>query len=201
MQLCYSKLLRHSKSSLQALPKHNKNALRNIWCSSPLRLTLSTHRANSLRWSHTDKRPRSRRRRLPDTTSRPHADRNIRISPPLLPLNNHERVAKTSHRKTSCYPCLVVVIEGDGSAAAVCSPDGPVLAKVAVVFGPQLVLCAIAVVVAVEGLAGVVGGVVLGEGFHNVEFYPWVAGEAIEGKVGVSLRVVVGCVVDHAGIC
>lgn len=52
--------------------------------------------------------------------------------------------------------------------------------------------------VAVEGLGGVVGGVVCGEGFYDVEFYTRVACEAVEGEVGVSLGVIVGCVVDDA---
>lgn len=50
--------------------------------------------------------------------------------------------------------------------------------------------------VAVERLAGVVGGVVVCEGFDDVEFYEWVLGEAVEGEVGVAGGVVFRGVVD-----
>lgn len=43
-----------------------------------------------------------------------------------------------------------MVVESDGAAAAVGPADGPVLAEIAVVLGPQFVLGAVAVVVAVE---------------------------------------------------
>lgn len=38
------------------------------------------------------------------------------------------------------------------------------------------------------------------ECLDNVEFYARIACEAIKSKVGVSLRVVVGSIVDHAEI-
>lgn len=53
--------------------------------------------------------------------------------------------------------------------------------------------------VPVEGLRGVVRGVVRGEGFDDVEFHAGVAGEAVEGEVGVSRGVVVCGVVYDAG--
>jgi hypothetical protein len=93
---------------------------------------------------------------------------------------------------------IVVVVERDSSSAAICPTDGKVLAEVTVVLGPELVLGAVAGVVAVEGVACVVGGVVLGESFVYVELHAWVACEAIEGKVGVALRVVVCSVIDDA---
>jgi hypothetical protein len=93
---------------------------------------------------------------------------------------------------------LVVVVESDSSSAAIRPTNGKVLAEVTVVLGPELVLGAITGVVAVEGVACVVGGVVLGESFVYVELYAWVACEAIEGKVGIALRIVVCRVIDHA---
>jgi hypothetical protein len=74
-----------------------------------------------------------------------------------------------------------MVVESDGTAAAVRAADGKILAQVAVVFGPELVLGAVAAVVAVEAVGGVVGGVVGCEGFYYVEFDKGVLGEAVEG--------------------
>lgn len=91
-----------------------------------------------------------------------------------------------------------MIVERDSPSAAIRPTDGKVLAEVTVVLGPELVLGAVAGVVAVEGVACVVGGVVLGESFVYVELHAWVAREAIEGKVGVTLRVVVCRVIDHA---
>ena len=53
--------------------------------------------------------------------------------------------------------------------------------------------------VPVEGLRGVVRGVVRGEGLDDVEFYAGVAGEAVEGEVRVPRGVVVCGVVYDAG--
>jgi hypothetical protein len=92
-----------------------------------------------------------------------------------------------------------MVIESDGATPAVCPSDGEVLAQVAVVFGPQLVLGAVGGVVAVEAVGGVVGGVVGCEGFDDVEFDKRVLGEPVEGEVGVSGGVVVGSVVYYSG--
>lgn len=50
--------------------------------------------------------------------------------------------------------------------------------------------------VAVEGLAGVIRGVVFCERFDDVELDEWVLGEAVEGEVGVAGGVVFRCVVD-----
>jgi hypothetical protein len=55
--------------------------------------------------------------------------------------------------------------------------------------------------VAVERVASVVGGIVLGECVHDVEFYAWVACETIEGEVRVSLGIVLGGVIDHTDVC
>lgn len=74
-----------------------------------------------------------------------------------------------------------MVVESDCAGAAVGAAHGPVLAQVAVVFRPELVLGSVGVVVAVEGLACVVRGVVGGEGFDHVKFYKGVVGEAVEG--------------------
>lgn len=73
-----------------------------------------------------------------------------------------------------------MVVEGDGATAAIRPPDREVLAQVAIVLGPELVLSAIAVMVAVERMGCVVGRIVRGEGIHNIEFYARIAGEAIE---------------------
>ena len=55
--------------------------------------------------------------------------------------------------------------------------------------------------VAVEAVAGIVGGVVGCEGFDDVEFDEGVLGEAVEREVGVSCGVVVGGVVyDSWGV-
>lgn len=87
----------------------------------------------------------------------------------------------------------------DSSTAAVGPSHGPVLPQITVVFGPELVLSSVAVVVSEEGVAGVVRWVVLGEGLNDVELDARVAGKAVEGKVRVSLGIVVGGVVDYAG--
>ena len=55
---------------------------------------------------------------------------------------------------------------------------------------------AVAVVVAVEGLAGVIGGVVVCERFYDVELDERVLGEAVKGEVGVARGVVFRGVVD-----
>jgi hypothetical protein len=165
----------------------------------PLRSPRLTNRPNSLLSSHTNRRPRSRRGRLPNTPRRPHAHRNIRIPRPLLPLNNNKSVLQIPQRQARSGPGAVVVVESNRAAATVGPADGEVLAEVAVVFGPELVLGAVAGVVAVEAVGGVVGGVVGCEGFDDVEFDEGVVGEAVEGEVGVSGGVV-GCgVVDYSG--
>jgi hypothetical protein len=92
-----------------------------------------------------------------------------------------------------------VVVESDGAAPAVRAADGEVLAQVAVVFGPELVLGAVGGVVAVEAVGGVVGGVVGCEGFDDIEFDKGVLGEAVEGEVRVAGWVVVGSVVYYSG--
>lgn len=89
-----------------------------------------------------------------------------------------------------------MVVESDGAATAVGPSDRPVLAEIAVVLGPQFVLGAIAVVVAVERLACVIRGVVVCEGFDDVELDEWVLGEAVEGEVGVAGGVIFRRVVD-----
>jgi hypothetical protein len=92
-----------------------------------------------------------------------------------------------------------MVVESNRTAPAVGPADGKVLAEIAVVFGPELVLGAVGGVVAVEAVGGVVGGVVGCEGFDDVEFDEGVLGEAVQGEVGVSCGVVVGGVVDYSG--
>lgn len=89
-----------------------------------------------------------------------------------------------------------MVVESDGATTAVGPSDRPVLAEIAVVFGPQFVLGAVAVVVAVERLACVIRGVVVCEGFDDVELDEWVLGEAVEGEVGVAGGVIFRRVVD-----
>jgi len=89
-----------------------------------------------------------------------------------------------------------VVVESDGTAAAVGSPDGPVLAEVAVVLGPQFVLGAVTVVVAVERLACVIRRVVVRERFYDVELDEWVLREAVKSEVGVAGGVVFRGIVD-----
>lgn len=76
-----------------------------------------------------------------------------------------------------------MVVESDGAAAAVRPSDRPVLAKVTVVLGPELVLSTVTVVVSEEGLAGVVGGVVCCEGLYDVELNERVLRESIQGEV------------------
>jgi hypothetical protein len=93
-----------------------------------------------------------------------------------------------------------VVVECDGAAAAVGSPDGPVLAEVAVVLGPQFVLGAVAVVVAVERLACVIRRIVVCERFYDVELDEWVLREAVKSEVGVAGGVVFRGVVDDAAL-
>jgi hypothetical protein len=93
-----------------------------------------------------------------------------------------------------------MVVEGDGSTAAICPPDREILAKVTIVFGPKFVLSAITVVITVKGVACVIGGIVFGKGLHDIEFYPWIACETIESKVRVSLRIVVCSEVDHSSM-
>ena len=163
-----------------------------------LRRPRLAHRPNSLRSSHANQRPRRRRRSLPNTPGRPNPNRNIGISPPLLSLHHDESVPQTPQGQARSRPGAVVVVESDGAAAAVGPADGKVLAQVAVVFRPQLVLGAVAGVVAVEGMAGVIGGVVGRKGFDDVEFDKGVVGETVEGQVGVSGGVV-GCgVIYHS---
>ena len=89
-----------------------------------------------------------------------------------------------------------MVVESDGTAAAVRPSDRPVLAEVAVVLGPELVLGTVAVVVAVERLASIVGRVVLCERFYDVELDEGVLGEAVESEIGVARRIVLRGVVN-----
>jgi len=89
-----------------------------------------------------------------------------------------------------------VIVESDGAATAACPPDGPVLAEIAVVLGPQLILGTVAVVVAVERLASIVGRVVLCERFYDVELDEGVLGEAVESEIGVARRIVLRGVVN-----
>ena len=93
-----------------------------------------------------------------------------------------------------------MVVESDRTAAAAGSPDRPVLAEVAVVLGPQFVLGTVAVVVAVERLASVVGRVVFCESLDDVKLDEGVPGEAIESEVGVAGRVVLRGVVDDTAL-
>lgn len=91
-----------------------------------------------------------------------------------------------------------MVVEGDGTATAICPADREILAKVAIVLGPELILSAVAVVVAIERMACVIRGVVFRESFVDVELHTRVTGEAVESEVGVALGVVGCSVVDHA---
>ena len=93
-----------------------------------------------------------------------------------------------------------MVVESDSTATAACPPDRPVLAEVAVVLGPQLILGTVAVVVAVERLASIVGRIVLCESFDNVELDEWVLGEAVKSEVGVAGGVVFRSVVDDTAL-
>jgi hypothetical protein len=181
---------------------HDKRrlSLRNI-CRCHTFGSLSTNRSNSLRRSHTHNRSRSRRRRLLDRPRRSHTHCDVSIAPALLPLDHNIRVAHAAHRQASSNPCLVVVIESNSPAAAIRSADAEVLAQITVIFRPQLVLGAVTGVVAVERVACVVGRIVFGEGVHDVKFYAGVACETIKGEVGISLRVVVCCIVDDTSIC
>jgi hypothetical protein len=147
----------------------------------PLRSPRLTNRPNSVLSSHTNRRPGGRRRSLLDTPRRPHAHRDIRIPGPLLALNHNKSILQTPQRQSRSRPSPIMVVESDGTAAAVRAADGKILAQVAVVFGPELVLGAVAAVVAVEAVGGVVGGVVGCEGFYYVEFDKGVLGEAVEG--------------------
>lgn len=88
-----------------------------------------------------------------------------------------------------------MVVERDRPASAVRSANGPVLSQGTVILRPQLVLSAVRVVVAVERVASVVGGVVFCECLYDVELDERVVGEAVESKVGVAGWVVVCCVV------
>jgi hypothetical protein len=192
------------KVLLSSMPCRNlmtpdDHSLRNIRRSNTFS-SPSTNRPNSLRGRHTNNRPCSRRGRLSNRPRGPHANRDIRIAPPLLALDHHIRVSHTAHGQAGGDPGFVVVIESDGPTAAIRSADAEVLAQVTVVFGPELVLRAVAGVVAVEGVAGVVRGVVFGEGVHDVEFYAGVTREAVEGHVRVALGIVVCSVVDDADL-
>ena len=183
------------QSSRRRLSLRPRNLLQSD-LSSTLRRPRFAHRANSLRGSHTNRSASSRRCSLLDTSRRPHTNSNIRIARSLLTFHDNESVLQRAQRQASGYPGFVVVVESDCAAAAVGSPDGPVLAEVAVVFGPQFVLGAVAVVVAVEGLACVIGGVVVCERFYDVELDERVLGEAVKGEVGVARGVVFRGVVD-----
>lgn len=176
---------------------HPQNHLQNV-LPIPLRRPRLTNRPNRLRRRHTNRRPRSRRRRLPNTRRRPHANGDISISLPLLALDNNKRITQTPQRQASGRPSFVMIVESNSSATAICAANRPVLAQGTVVFRPQFVLGAVTDVVAVEGLACVVGGVVFCEGFDDVEFYERVVGEAVEREIGVACGVVVRCVVYYA---
>jgi hypothetical protein len=165
----------------------------------PLRSPRLTNAPNRILSSHTNRAPRSRRSRLLDAPRRPHPDRNIGIPRPLLPFNHNKSILQTPKREAGSGPGAVVVVESDGAAPAVRAADGEVLAQVAVVFGPELVLGAVGGVVAVEAVGGVVGGVVGCEGFDDIEFDKGVLGEAVEGEVRVAGWVVVGSVVYYSG--
>jgi hypothetical protein len=186
--------------SIAHLVQRHTSALRNVRRSCALRRPRLTDRPDSLCRSNAHKRPRSRRRSLPDATCGPHTDRDIRIASALLALDDNIRIAKCTHGQTGSYPGFVVVIESDGPTTPVRPAHRKILAEVAVVLGPELVLGAIAIVVAVERVACIVGWVVLGECLDNVKLYARIACEAIKSKVRVSLRVVVGSIVDHAEI-
>lgn len=171
--------------------------LQSSWDLIALRRPRLAHRANGLRGSHANRGARSRRGSLPNAGRGPDANSDIGIARSLLPLDHNEGVSQGPKRQACSRPGLVVVVEGDGAAAAVRSTNGPVLAEVAVVLGPELVLGAVAVVVAVERLGGVVGWVMSGEGFDDVELDSRVAGEAVESKVRVASRVVFSRVIDN----
>jgi hypothetical protein len=91
-----------------------------------------------------------------------------------------------------------MVVESNRTPTAICSSYRPVLPQVPVVFRPQLVLRAIAVVISVERLPCVVGRVMGCKRLDDVEFYAGIAREAIECEIGVALGIVVGGVVDDA---
>jgi hypothetical protein len=91
-----------------------------------------------------------------------------------------------------------MIVERNGTTATIGPSDGPVLTKVAVVLGPELVLGTVTVVVAVEGMARIIRRIVLCKRLDDIELYSWVAREAIESKIGVALGIVVGGIVDHA---
>jgi hypothetical protein len=185
--------------ALWTLHDNRRWSLRNI-CRSHTFGSPSANRSNSLRGRHTHNRARSRRRRLLNRPRRSHTHCDVSIAPALLPLDHYICVAHTSHGQAGRDPGFVVVVESNGTAATIRSADAEVLAQITVVFGPQLVLGAVAGVVAVERVACVVGRIVFGEGVHDVEFYAGVACEAIQGEVGITLRVVVCRVVDDAEV-
>ena len=168
--------------------------------SSTLRRPGLAHRSDGLRSSHTNSSASGRGCGLPDTGRGPYANSDIRIARPLLTFHDNESVLQRAQRQASGYPSLVVVVESDGTAAAACPPDRPVLAEVAVVLGPQLILGTVAVVVAVERLASIVGRIVLCKSFDNVELDEWVLGEAVKSEVGVAGGVVFRSVVDDTAL-
>ena len=90
-----------------------------------------------------------------------------------------------------------MVVESDYTAAAFGSPDGPVLAEVAVVLGPQLILCIVTVVVAVERLTSIIRRVVFCKCFYHVELDEGVLGEAVESEIGAAGEVALCGVVDN----
>jgi hypothetical protein len=131
-------------------------SLRNVCCSCALSPTSSADWANSLRRGYTDDRARGWRWCLCDGASRSNTNRNVSVTTTLLPFNNHVSIAHTPHGQTGGDPGPVVIVEGNGTTAAICPADRKVLAKVTIVLGPELVLGAIAVVVAVERVACIV---------------------------------------------
>ena len=157
--------------------------LRYEWRCRTFRSLRFTNRTNSLCRCYAHSRACCRCWSFRDTTGRPHSNGNISIASSLLPLNNNEGVSQTSHGQASCYPSLVMVIESNSATAAIGSPNGPILAKVTVVLGPELVLCSIAIVIAVEGLCRIVRRIVLCKRLHNVEFYSWVACEPVQSQI------------------
>lgn len=167
-------------------------------CSRPLCPPRLANSTNSLRRCHANRRSRCGCRRLLDTSRWPNTNRDIRVASPLLSLNNDERITETSHWQTSSYPRLVMIIKRDGSTSPISPPNRPILTQIAVVLRPELIYCTITGVVPIERLCGVIRGIMLCESLHHVELYSRVARKSVKGEIRISLRVVVGSVVDDA---
>jgi hypothetical protein len=76
-----------------------------------------------------------------------------------------------------------MIVESDGSSAAVRVSDGPELAEVAIELRPEFVCLAVTYVSAIVGLGRIVGRIMLGEILDDVELDVWVVRESVESEI------------------